>query len=135
MGLENVRNLQDGQLGTLRRDTSSQEVFTAVKTSPDTSPTSGITTAPTPYNITLTVADTQYSQLLPAGTKKIAFQNRNNNTLRFAFLTGKVAVPTGDYFTVKPGQNFTEIDLNLQAVTLYFASDNAGDVVELVAWT
>lgn len=135
MGLENVRNLQDGQLGTLRRDTSTLEISTAVLTSPNTSPTVGIISMPTVYNVALTLADTEYSQLLPAGTKKIAFQNRNNNTLRFYFVTGHVAVPTGDYCTVKPGQNFTEIDLNLQAVTIYFASNNAGDVVELLAWT
>lgn len=87
------------------------------------------------YNVDLTTIDTEYSQALPAGTNTFTFQNRADNDLRFAFVTGKVATPTAPYMTLKAGQNYFETGLNLTSKTIYFASDSAGDDVEIITWS
>ncbi len=100
----------------------------------------GVANTCVPYNVVLTVASTQYSQALPTTTIGIEFQNRSNNDLLYAFTTGKVApttgpgVPTAPYFTVKAGQNEYKDLTFLKDKTIYFASANAGDVVELFVW-
>ena len=88
------------------------------------------------YAVTLTVADTEYSQALPANTKGIEFVSRSGYPVRYAFTTGKVATPTGVYFTLKSNCAYeSPATLDLSSKTIYFASDNAGDVVELIAWS
>ena len=88
------------------------------------------------YAVTLTVVDTEYSQALPANTKGIEFVSRSGYPVRYAFTTGKVATPTGVYFTLKSNCAYeSPATLNLSSKTIYFASDNAGDVVELIAWS
>lgn len=88
----------------------------------------------TEYNIDLTSANTEYSQALSANTRAIEFTNRASNDLRFAFTTGKVAGPTAEYFTLRAGQYYYKENLNLSSKTIYFASANAGDDVELLTW-
>jgi len=92
-------------------------------------------TTVTEYNITCTVADTEYSQALPATTKRIAFKARDYASIRFSFVTGKVATPTAPYSTLDAGQPYDESQLNLSSKTLYVASSNAGDIVELVVFS
>ena len=89
----------------------------------------------TEYNVTLTSADTQYSQALPSNTIAIEFQNRSNNDLRFSLVDGKVATPTAPYSVLKAGQNYYKENLNLTGETIYFANSNAGDIVELLVWS
>lgn len=55
-------------------------------------------------NVTLTLADTEYSQSLPVGTRYFSMQCRTGYDVRYAFITGKVATPTAPYMTVKSGQ-------------------------------
>jgi len=92
-------------------------------------------TAVTEYNITCTLADTEYSQALPANTKAFVFQNREYNPFRWSFTTGKVATPTAPYNQAKIGQTISGTDVDLSSKTLYFASSSAGDVIELTVWT
>ena len=92
-------------------------------------------TTPIIYNIDLAIINTEYSQMLPTNTKKFTFQNRAGNDIRFAFETGKVAIPTAPYATLKAGMVYFEDNLNLTSQTLYFAGGNAGDDVELICWT
>ena len=88
------------------------------------------------YAVILTVVDTEYSQALPANTKGIEFVSRGGYPVRYAFTTGKVATPTGVYFTLKSNCAYeSPATLDLSSKTIYFASDNAGDVVELIAWS
>ena len=91
---------------------------------------------PTPFNVTLTLADTEYSQALPANCRGFEFQARTEAILRFAFVTGKVAGPTAPYITLKAGDYYVSPPINQAAApsTLYFASPTAGTVVELIAW-
>jgi len=94
-------------------------------------------TTPTVYNVTCTVADTEYSQALPANCRGFDFQARTEAVLRFAFVTGKVATPVAPYMTLKAGDCYTSPSMMQAAApsTLFVASPTAGTVVELLAWT
>ena len=95
---------------------------------------SPITTA-TPYSVTLTVADTEYSQALPANTRYFEFQARTAADVRWAFVTGKVAGPVEPYRTLKSGNNYYSPDVDLTGITLYLGSAVALTVVELLVWS
>ena len=92
-------------------------------------------TTPTIYNVTMASADTEYSQALPANTKKFTVQCQGNYDVRFAFETGKVATPTAPYAIIKAGMNYYEDNLNLTTKTLYFGCGTAAQVLEIVCWT
>jgi len=92
-------------------------------------------TNPNEYTVTLTNADTEYSQSLPAGTKALEFWARESVDIRFAFTSGKVATPTEPYFTLKAGTTYYKENINLTGKTLYLASSVAGSHVEILAWT
>ena len=86
------------------------------------------------YNLTLTDANTEYSQALPVNCQGFEFQARTEATIRFALETGKVATPTAPYMTLKAGDSYYSLDLNMSgAATLYCASATAGTVVEIMA--
>lgn len=87
------------------------------------------------YNVTLTLANTEYSQVLPAGTKKFTIHERGGNTFRLSFETGRVAAPTEPYVTVEEDQPYWEDHLYLTGVTVYLADPTGGRVIEIIAWT
>ena len=92
---------------------------------------------PAVYNVTLTLADTEYSQALPANCRGFEFQCRTSHDVRFAFVTGKVAGPTAPYMTLKAGDWYYSgpIAQGDAPSTLYLASGTAGVVVEILGWT
>ena len=93
-------------------------------------------TTPVIYNKTCTVADTEYSQALPAGTKKFLVKCRDTTSMiRFAYVMGKVATPIEPYTSIWPGTPYWEDGVKLAAVTIYLASSTAGAIVEIIAWT
>lgn len=105
-----------------------------------TSPSQNINHAsdtPTVYNITLAVANTEYSQVMPADCTGFEFQARTDAVVRFAFVTGKVATPTPPYMTLGSGGNFFSPMINQVGTpsTIYLASATAGTVVEIIAWS
>lgn len=100
-----------------------------------TAPGTSSSTTPTIYNVTMTNADTEYSQALPAGTDRFSLQCQGAYDMRFAFVTGKVAAPTAPYGTVKNGMNYFEAGLTLTGVTIYVACGTGAQVAELVVWT
>jgi hypothetical protein len=95
------------------------------------------TTTPTVYNVTLTNANTEYNQALPANCRGFEFQCRTENDVRFAFVTGKVATPTAPWMTLKAGDYYVSFPVNQQASpgTLYLASSTAGVICEIIAWS
>ena len=93
--------------------------------------TAGLDKTPTVYNVTLTVADTQYSQALTA-CQGIEFQARTAVDIRFAFVTGKVATPTAPYMTLKAGQWYY---FEGSPADIFLASATAGTVVEIIMWS
>jgi hypothetical protein len=93
-------------------------------------------TTPVIYNKTCTVANTEYSQALPANTKKFLVKMRDfAHVCRLAFVTGKVAAPTEPYFTIWATGSYNEDMIKPAALTLYVASSTAGAVVEIIAWS
>jgi len=95
-----------------------------------------VTAAPTVYNVTLTIVDTEYSQAMPANCRRIEFHCQDNASMRFAFVTGKVAGPVAPYMTLKIGYAYDSGEINQAAApsTVYFASATAGAIVEIIAW-
>lgn len=92
---------------------------------------------PTIFNVTMTSADTEYSQALPAGCKRFSISVQGGaaaDILRWAYVTGKVATPTAPYMQMPGDAEKYEDDLNLAAQTLYFACDTAGKVCQIEAW-
>ena len=94
---------------------------------------------PTIYNVTMTNLDTEYSQVLPLRCKKFLIHTRDESSFRLAFETGIVAVPAGVYMTILANCRYFEDDVNndfpvADRITLYFASDDAGKIIEIVTW-
>ena len=94
------------------------------------------TATPTAYNVTLTNANTEYSQAMPANCRGFEFQARTEATVSYAFVTGKVATPTAPWLTLKAGDYYASPPLNQAAApsTLYLGSATAGTIVEILAW-
>lgn len=92
---------------------------------------------PTIYNVTMTNADTEYSQALPAGCKAFSLSVQapdKTKYFRYAYVTGKVATPTAPYKTYTCDVEAYQENLNLDAQTLYFACNEAGKVMQIEAW-
>jgi len=92
-------------------------------------------TTPAKYAVALTSADTEYSQALPANTKKFRIHLRDYATFRLAYVTGKVATPTDPYEAIPAGSEKYEDGLNLAALTIYLASPVASKTAEVEAWS
>lgn len=88
------------------------------------------------YNVTLTLADTEYSQVIPANCRAFSFQCRTAFNVRYQYVSGRVAGPVAPYMTMKSGGAVNEGPINLggSLLTLYLASSEAGVVVEITAW-
>lgn len=95
----------------------------------------GAITTVTLYNLTLTSADTEYSQILPATCRRLSFKCREEATMRWAMETGKVATPTEPYVTLPGGAVFDSGAVLLTGETLYLASSVSGVVAEIDAWS
>jgi|GEM_PF-6306755 len=91
-------------------------------------------TNPVIYNVTMAVANREYSQALPANTKRYTIQTRDQTAFRLAFATGFVATPTEPYLTVTT-QPHEEENIKPSQLTLYFACGVIGKVTEIVVWT
>jgi len=90
---------------------------------------------PAIYNVTMTNANTEYNQALPANCKKFLIHTRDGTSFRLAFVTGKVATPTEPYFTIPASVPYWEDLIQPGSATLYFACAVAGKVVEIIAWS
>ena len=92
-------------------------------------------TTPMKYVVALTSADTEYSQALPASTKKFRIHLRDYATFRLAYVTGRVATSTDPYETIPAGSEKYEDGLNLASLTVYLASPAASKTAEIEAWS
>jgi hypothetical protein len=90
---------------------------------------------PTIYTVSMTLADTEYSQALPDDTRKIEFRCRDAVNIRFAYETGKVAAPTEPYRTLLATEVKSEDTIKLSSKILYFACSDAGKTMEVEVWT
>jgi len=88
--------------------------------------------SPTIYNLTLTNANTEYSQTLPSNTTKYVIQCRSDDDIKMSFTSGESGTK---YITIHGGQSYWEDLIKPSSLTLYFQSSTAGVVVEIIAWT
>lgn len=80
--------------------------------------------------VSLLAANTEYSTVLPAGTKSFMIQNRNNGLVKFKHQSA------GDYWTLFPGQPYFLHTIKASAaITLYLESTSPSQTVELISWT
>lgn len=122
------------------RELSNENIVRAVKVeNEDPIPVSGTFTSdsadtPTIYNVTTPgTPDTETSQALSANTKKFTIQTRGTTaTMKLAFTSGQSGT---NFITVPKSASFEENDLNLTSgLTLYFQTDVASAVVEILEW-
>lgn len=92
-------------------------------------------TGVTMFNVDVVNSNTEYNQALPSGVKRITLQSRDDENIRFAYESGKVAGPSSPYFTLKAGQVYYEDGLiDLAGATLSVASGVSNITVEIIAW-
>ncbi len=94
-----------------------------------------ITETPNEYNVTLTVANTEYSLALPSSTRELRFRCRTIFDVRYSFTKDKVATPTAPYLTLPAGSDYASDQSDITGKTLFLASSEAGVVVEVEIWT
>jgi len=94
-------------------------------------------TAPTIYNIAITLADTEYSQALPDNTRKFRIYAVDNaktsfhtDLLKLYFSAGATA-----FIPIFPGNYHEESKLNLTSKTLYFQSPTGSAYAIIIVWT
>lgn len=97
-----------------------------------TTPLNQAATTPAIFNVTCAVAGTEYSQALPANTKRFSILNQGN----LSTTTWQLYFSAGAGTTMKfPGNmGYTEENI-LTSATLYFKSTNAGDIIQILAWS
>lgn len=99
-------------------------------------PESASASSPVTFTIAVPLKNVEHSQVIPIGTKQISVQLRKNKESRIAFVAGKVAGPVEPYATIKAGAAYNAEGLDyLVPVTLYIATKDDAQVVEIVAWS
>jgi hypothetical protein len=89
---------------------------------------SGGSSTATIFNVACPLANTEYSQVLPANTKKFVIKARNSSKILFAYEPSAT-----NYLTVNAGFSFVD-DNFYTSVTVYFKNSKADEVVEIVAY-
>jgi hypothetical protein len=87
-------------------------------------------TNPTVYNITMTLAGTEYSQALPAGTKKYTVKCRTAVAVNLCFTNNQSGAT---YITIPANADYFEDLINFTG-TLYFQCAVPATVLEVIAW-
>jgi hypothetical protein len=88
-------------------------------------------TTPTVYNVAVTLANTEVSQVLSPSTKQFTIKVRGTAKLQLAFESGQSGVT---YLTVRPGNTYTSEGLDYNGA-LFFQTDQAAQIVEIVEWS
>jgi hypothetical protein len=91
-------------------------------------------TTPITYNVSAPVAGTEYSQVIPVGTKRFMAKIRSGDAkTQFAYVSGQSGT---NYTTIRAGVFYEEINLNLTStITFYFQTNQAGQILEMLVWT
>ena len=88
---------------------------------------------PTIYNVDMTAANTEYSQALPANTRKLDIKLRAQNALlKIAFVEGESGT---NYIQIPYGSSYHAENIKLTGITIYFQSPSNSQVCEILAWT
>ena len=88
---------------------------------------------PTIYNVDMTTANTEYSQALPANTRKLDIKLRVQNALlKIAFVEGESGT---NYIQISYGSSLHLENVKLNNIIVYFQSPSNSQVCEILAWT
>lgn len=91
---------------------------------------------PTIKVIDISTKDTETTFVFPKGTIAFAIKDRGNSRMKYAFGTGEVSNPSGEYITRGPHVPYREDNLNLMDdFTLYFSSSKDNRKLEIIYWT
>lgn len=85
---------------------------------------------PTIFNLTLTLADTEYSYTIPELSFKVMCKARTSVPLKMAYTSGASGT---NYITIPSDQTYWDDNITT-SVTFYFQCATAGTVVELLTW-
>lgn len=89
-------------------------------------------TTPVVYNVIMTTAATEYSQALPANTRKFLVKCRGAYDIKVCFTSGQSGTT---YVTAPSGMAYWEDLIQPSSITLYFQCATAAQVAEIVAWS
>lgn len=84
------------------------------------------------YNVTMTLANTEYSQALPNNVKKFTIKCRTLYDVKLAFTLNQSGVT---YLTIPAGMAYSEDLIRPATLTLYFQCPTAAQVAEIVCWS
>lgn len=87
---------------------------------------------PAIYNLSMPLAGTEYSQIISANAKQIMVRMRVKGRAQIAFTSGNSGTI---FFTLEPGCVYSQENLDLEGVTIYLQSNQAGQVAEILEWT
>ncbi len=86
--------------------------------------------APKIGNVSLTIADTEYSYQLSSNCRRLLIRCRSSYDVKFSFEKGKSGT---NYLTLISGEQYSEDNI-AGSLTLYFQSSQGGVVVEVLEW-
>lgn len=89
-------------------------------------------TSPEIYNVTMTLANTEYSQVFPVGTKSFTVRCRSLSEVKITFGAGTSGT---NFITIPAGMNYYEEFVNLSTKTLYFQCVAAGKILEIIVYS
>lgn len=88
--------------------------------------------SPTVVNISMPLAGTEYSYVVPASAKQFLIQTRDGAPLQLSYSVGTSAT---NYISIPRWCFYCDSDLSAAGVTLYFQSTKASQIAEIVVWT
>lgn len=91
----------------------------------------GSKATPVVVNLSLTLANTEYSQAFPGGTKSITMRCRGVGLIQYAWISTESG---SNFMTIYPGEVREFEDLNA-TITLYVQSPSSAQVLEIEYWT
>ena len=77
-------------------------------------------------------ANTEFSQLLADGVKKITIRNRGNADLKLSFTSGESGTK---YFTISGNASYSEENVSLTSTTLYMQTPGVSQTIEILHWS
>ena len=88
-------------------------------------------TTATLFNVSALTAGTEYSQALPANTKRFIIRSRNKSILQLAYTIGQTGTT---YLTIPAGASYEDSNL-YTAQTVYFQASKNAETIEIIAFT
>lgn len=86
--------------------------------------------------LALTNADTEYTHTFREGTRSFSIKLREAAACRFAWTTGQVATPTGNYRNLLANATYTKENVRLigNQRTIYVSGDAGSETLEIEEW-